>query len=322
MHEVLVHRRAALEAGLLSVLTPVAHGPGPIHGLIESAVTTNGGVLVERDRAEVLIWERHSGEGFPEFLDGAPAVRWIQLPSAGIDWLFDLDLYRPGPIWTCAKGAFGDTVADLAVAMLLAGFRSLHTFARATTWLPEDGRSLGGAHVAVLGGGGITAALLRRLPPFGVRTTVVRRQPLALEGADQVVAMEQLHEVLPLADAVVLTLPLTDRTRHVIGAAELAMMRPGAWLINVGRGPLVDTDALVDALRREVIGGAALDVADPEPLPDGHALWTMPNVIITPHVGATLELTLEPLAGRVADNLRRWRAGEPLVGLIDADAGY
>jgi phosphoglycerate dehydrogenase-like enzyme len=290
--------------------------------LVEAAVKENGGVLVEPDRAEVLIWERHSGDGFGKFLTEAPGARWIQLPSAGIDWLFDLGLYRSGLTWTCAKGAFGDSVAELAVAMLLAGFRSLHTFLRATTWLPEQGRSIAGTHVAILGGGGITVSLLPRLKPFGVRTTVVRRQPLPLEGADRVVGIDQLPDVLASADAIVITLPLTPGTRNLIGATELAMMRPDAWLVNVGRGASIDTDALVDALRRGVIAGAALDVTEPEPLPDGHPLWTMPNVILTPHVAATDELTLEPFAGRVADNLRRWRAGQPLLGIIDAHAGY
>jgi D-3-phosphoglycerate dehydrogenase len=134
--------------------------------------------------------------------------------------------------------------------------------------------------------------------------------------------MDELPKVLSAADAVVLALPLTEATRGLIGAEQLAAMRPDAWLVNVGRGELVDTTALVEALSGGSIGGAALDVTDPEPLPEGHPLWALPNVILTPHVGATPPMSAGPFSHLLGENLRRWRAGEPLLGLVDADAGY
>ena len=116
--------------------------------------------------------------------------------------------------------------------------------------------------------------------------------------------------------------PDTARTRRLIGAAELAAMRPGAWLINVSRGTVVDTDALVAALVANTIGGAALDVTDPEPLPDGHPLWGLPNAIITPHVATTPAMSAQALCARIADNIGRLRAGRDLIGLVDLDEGY
>jgi phosphoglycerate dehydrogenase-like enzyme len=268
----------------------------------------------------VLIWEPHSGDGFAEALSASPALRWVQLPSAGVEWLFDIDadIHRPGIAWTCAKGAYGDLVAELAVALLVAGFRQLHTFARARTWLPEQGRSLAGADVAIIGGGGIAAGVLRKLQPWDVSVTVVRRHPTPLVGA-RVVGVSELDAVLEEVDAVILAVPLTRQTRQMIGTEQLKRMRPGAWLVNVGRGGLIDTPALVEALAQDRLGGAALDVTDPEPLPDGHPLWSMPNVLITPHVATTLEMSAAPFAERIRDNLSRWRRGDPLVGVIDLD---
>jgi phosphoglycerate dehydrogenase-like enzyme len=299
----------------------VALAPSPGSQRLTDVVQGNGGYLVPLGQADVLIWEEHSADGFAPALAAAPRLQWVQLPSAGIEWLFELDLFRPDITWTCAKGAFSDAVAEMAITLLLAGFRELHTFARATTWLPERGRSLAGANVVIVGGGGIATALLGRLAPFGVRPTVVRRRVEPIDGA-RVVGIDSLDAVLPTADAVVLAVPLTPRTRHLIGAGQLARMRPDAWLINVGRGGLVDTGELVAALDAGRLGGAGLDVTDPEPLPDGHPLWGMPNVIITPHCASTLEMGAEPFAERVSENLRRWKAGLPLLGLVDTDAGF
>ena len=145
---------------------------------------------------------------------------------------------------------------------------------------------------------------------------------MAFPGAARTLGTEDLHDALPGADVVFLALALTPETRHVIGAAQLAAMSPSAWLVNVARGAHVDTDALVDALRDGAIGGAALDVTDPEPLPDGHPLWSLPNVLITPHTANPWQTAQPLLARRITENLRRFAAGEPLLGLVDPDAGY
>ena len=294
-------------------MVPVAVGPQPDAAWLQSIVVDGGGVIVAPEDADVLVWGRHAGDGLPEFIDRCRSVRWVQLPAAGIEWMIELGLGRSDITWTSARGVFRDAVAEHAIALLLAGFRGLHDYLRTQTWLPESGRRLDGARVAILGAGGIAESVVQRLRPFGVDTTVLGRDATA---------SDQLHTVLAASDAVILALPLTPATKGMIGEAELATMKPDAWLVNVARGGIVDTDALVSALRAGRIGGAALDVTDPEPLPDGHPLWSMSNVILTPHVASTLDMGREPFAARVSENLRRWAADEPLLGVVDETLGY
>jgi len=173
-----------------------------------------------------------------------------------------------------------------------------------------------------VGGGGIATVLLRLLEPFRAQVTVVRRQAEPLPGAARTIGADRLAEALPGARAVVLTLALTPQTKGLIGRAELAAMEHDGWLVNVARGGLVDTGALVDALLAGQIGGAALDVTDPEPLPPGHPLWDLPNCLITPHTADTEDMIRPLLADRIADNVRRLAAGQELVGQVDPDLGY
>jgi phosphoglycerate dehydrogenase-like enzyme len=160
------------------------------------------------------------------------------------------------------------------------------------------------------------------LGPFGADVTVVRRRAEPMAGAARVVETAELDEALEGALGVVLALALTPETRGIIARPQLERMHERGWLVNVARGGHVVTDDLVDVLREGRIGGAALDVTDPEPLPDGHPLWTLPSCIITPHTGNTPEMALPLLARRITENIRRWSAGEPLLGLVDPAAGY
>jgi phosphoglycerate dehydrogenase-like enzyme len=141
-------------------------------------------------------------------------------------------------------------------------------------------------------------------------------------GADKTVGLPHLHEALAGAQAVVLALALTPRSRGLIGRKELEVISEQAWLVNVARGALVDTGALVEALRSGQIGGAALDVTDPEPLPTGHPLWDLPNCLITPHTADTEQMTQPLLARRIAENVQRLITGQELVGRVDPDLGY
>ena len=163
--------------------------------------------------------------------------------------------------------------------------------------------------------------LLELLAPWRVTATVVRRRTEPVPGAARTVDSSGLHEAVAGARVVFLALALTPGTEQVIGAAELDRMRSDAWLVNVARGRHVDTDALVAVLRREAIGGAALDVTDPEPLPDGHPLWELERCIITPHTADTEEMVQRLLAQRIKENVVRFAAGESLAGVIDAAAG-
>jgi phosphoglycerate dehydrogenase-like enzyme len=289
---------------------------------LDAAVEAGGGVLSDPGDATGLVWTHHADpDGLAALLAEHPGLDWVQLPWAGIEPYLDVIRLERSRTWSCAKGVYSDPVAEHALALLLAGFRQLPRFARATTWTGDAGRNLFGARITILGGGGIAGVLVDLLRPFRCEVTVVRRTAEPVEGA-RVLAPTELHEALRGAEGVVLALPLLDGTRHVIGAEELALLAPDAWLVNVARGQHVDTDALVDALTAGRLGGAALDVTDPEPLPDGHPLWDLPNVVITPHTANTQEMARPLLGSRVTDNVRRYAAGEPLLGPVDPDQGY
>jgi phosphoglycerate dehydrogenase-like enzyme len=179
-----------------------------------------------------------------------------------------------------------------------------------------------GAKVVMVGGGGITGSLLRLLGPFRCDVTVVRRSPQPMEGAARVVGEKDLDAALAGAALVVLALALTPDTTGLFDRRRLELLAPHGWLVNVARGAHVVTDDLVAVLAEGRIGGAALDVTDPEPLPDAHPLWAEPRCLITPHTANTPEMAVPLLAERVRENVRRWIAGEPLLGPVDPEAGY
>lgn len=290
------------------------------------AVRAGGGEVVEPAEADAIVWSvprRHGG--LEVLLAEHPQIRWVQLPFAGIEAF--IHLTNDGRTWTCAKGVYADPVAELAMSLLLAGMRGVGAYARRTSWVKSDANELGhnllGARVTILGGGGIAESLLRLLSGFDVHSTVLRHHADSpTPGANRTLSIDHLREALAESDAVVLALAMTPETHGIIDAAALAAMPDHAWLVNVARGPHIVTDDLVAALRAGAIGGAGLDVTDPEPLPDGHPLWTMPNVLITPHVGNTPAMAVPLLGARVTENVRRYAADEPLIGLVDPTAGY
>src|SRR3954451_21440616 len=301
---------------------PVALAPEGVRTWIADAIRAGGGEIVDVADAEVLIWaETAAPDALDALLHGAgTGVRWVQLPYAGIEPY--VGVIHDDRTWTCAKGVYAEPVAEHALMLLLAGLRGLGDYARATTWRPPQGTNLLGGKVVVLGGGGITESFLRLIAPFGADVTVVRRHPSPMAGAAHVVDMDALDDALDGALGVVLALSLTPETRGVMHRERIERLSDRGWLVNVARGAHVVTDDLVDVLRTGTIGGAALDVTDPEPLPEGHPLWTLPNCIITPHVGNTPEMALPLLAERISDNLRRWARGETLLGLVDPHLGY
>jgi phosphoglycerate dehydrogenase-like enzyme len=243
----------------------------------------------------------------------------VQLPFAGIENF--IHLVDESRLWTCGKGVYAEPVAEMALTLALAGMRGLGTYARASEWAKPEGRNLIGARVTILGGGGITESLIRLLQPFDCRITVVRNRVAEMDGVE-VLESERYLDALPDADVVVLALALTPETEGIIGRNELEVMAEHAWLVNVARGRHIVTDDLVWALRNRVIGGAGLDVTDPEPLPADHPLWRMANCIITPHVGNTPEMAVPLLSERITTNVRRWAAGDDLVGPVFVDLGY
>jgi phosphoglycerate dehydrogenase-like enzyme len=301
----------------------VAVAPGRA-GWAAEAIRSGGGEAVTLDHDPVgLVW---TGGIVPEDLRGVlaahPEIVWVQLPLAGVEALAEAGVIDRQRQWTSAKGAYAEPVAEHALALLLAGLRQLPMRARARSWGEPAAATLFDQPVTVVGAGGLATELLRLLEPFRSPVTIVRHQPEPLPGAARTVGTDRLAEALAGARAVVLMLALTPRTQKLIGRAELAAMGRDAWLVNVARGAVVDTEALVDALRSGQIGGAALDVTDPEPLPDGHPLWDLPNCLITPHTADTEEMRRALLGRRIAENVRRLAAGQELAGLVDADLGY
>jgi phosphoglycerate dehydrogenase-like enzyme len=285
------------------------------------AVRAGGGVAVEDGPADAVVWtDVTDAAGLRALLDRRPEVAWVQLIFAGIEPFMDvLDHDR---LWTCGKGVYAEPVAEHALALALAGMRGLNVYARASGWERPRGTNLLGGRVVILGGGAITQSLLRLLTPFGCDTTVVRRRAEAVEAASRTVALDDLDQWLPGADLVVVALALTATTEGLFDRRRLRLLPKHAWIVNVARGRHIVTDDLVAVLADGAIGGAALDVTDPEPLPEGHPLWALPNCLLTPHVGNTPAMGLPLIQARVRENVRRYLASEPLLGPVDVDERY
>ena len=278
--------------------------------------------------AEGLVWVDWSGPGSPAARSSSehPDIRWVHLPGAGIESFIDAGLMADGRIVDLQQGR--------ALRRSSPSTPSPWPWPGCTRCPPRPGRrrgrrtrvtALAGQPVTIVGGGGIAtvagaASWLPSTRPSPWCGAAPSRSPGA---AAHPRAPTPLHEALPEARLVILALALTPETRHIIGAPELDAMHERAWLVNVSRGGHVDTDALVDALERDAIAGAALDVTDPEPLPDGHRLWSLANCIITPHNAG--QLGCGHARCSPPGSTTTWHgsaAGEPLLGVVDLVAGY
>jgi phosphoglycerate dehydrogenase-like enzyme len=295
----------------------VAVGPEPVTDWVAEAVTDGGGTIVPVNEAEALVWtDPFDVERLQRTLDDGPGITWVQLPWAGVEDFARAGIFNDDRRWTCGKGVYAEPVAEHALTLALALMRDLPTRVAATSWGQQSGISLYDANVTILGGGGIATSLLQLLEPFRTATTIVRRT------GDT--TLEHLEAALADADVVVLALSLTPETEYVIDAERLKQMKPTAVLVNVARGRHVVTDDLTDALADGTIHGAGLDVTDPEPLPDGHPLWTARNCIITPHTADTAEMIRPLLSRRIRENVARFAADrdQPLIGPVDPALGY
>ena len=246
-----------------------------------------------------------------ELIADMPNLRVVQLLTAGYD---NAVRFIPPGVTLCNAGGVHDaSTAELALALILASLRGLDEFARAMpsgAWVYARREALADKRVLVIGAGGVGRAVQRRLEPFETDITMAART--ARPG---VVAAAEVGVLLPTVDIVVLAVPLSESTTGLVNDAFLARMRDGALLVNVARGPVVDTDALV----RHVAMGrirAALDVTDPEPLPPGHPLWTLPGVLVSPHVGGNTSAFLPRARRLVERQLRRFAAGERLESVV------
>ena len=295
--------------------------------------------FVGANDAETLAREAPAADVFygwtfpPALLPTAARLRWIQSASAGIEGLSD-SIGDREILLTNGAGIASDAIAEHALAVMLALCRNHHVAARlqqARRWdrpavMAGTGtpiREFRGSRVAILGLGPIGMAVARKAAALGASAHGMRRHPTdAPSVCEAVVGPDGLDGLLRWADFVVLALPHTQETEGMIGARELALMGPEAYLVNVARGSIVDETALADALGRQAIAGAALDVFVDEPLPPGSPLWELPNVILTPHVAGATPHYLDRALELFAENLTRYLAGQPLHNLVDKGLGY
>jgi len=290
---------------------------------------------LSREQALALAPKAHGVDAqllTPAFLAAADQLVWAQASSAGVERYLSLEglAQEPRIVLTNFRGVHGPAIADHVFAMLLVLTRDLrfHLANQASgSWGREGSElrpiALQGRTLLVVGLGGIGSEVAARAHGFGMRVIATRRSAAPKpEHLDYVGRAEELPALLPQADVVVVCVPLTAETEGLIGPEAFAAMKPGAFLVNIARGRVVDTPALLEALRSGRLGGACLDVTDPEPLPADHPLWRLPNVLITPHVSNDAELTDVRASALRLENMRRFGAGEPLLNVVDKRAGY
>jgi len=269
----------------------------------------------------------------PQQIAAAKKLRWIHSPAAAVHQLIFPELVNSDIMLTNAREVHGPVVAEHVIALIFALAKKIpgsvrlqekHVWGQQILWdeLPRV-REVAGAIVGLIGLGSIGRPVARIAKSLGMRVLAVREHPeKGNEGAAAVHGPAQIDEVFRQADYIVLAVPVTPSTKGIVDAEHLALMKPDACLINVGRGPLVDEPALAAALRDKKIGGAALDVFPKEPLPADSPLWDVPNLLITPHTAALTDKLWERHYALFSENLRRFLNGQPLQAVVDKRKGY
>lgn len=292
------------------------------------AVTSSGGSVVDLNfETNAIVWTDSQAPGeLATILASHPQISWVQLPFAGVDnfnYVFDQVLEAGMDcVFTSAKGAYREPVAEHALMLALALARAVPERIRAKSWGEKFADTLFDSNVLVVGGGGIAEEIVRLLAPFRAKITVVRRETRPMAGVHHVLELSEIDPVLPDADFVFIAAALTEETRGLFDRNRLALMKPTSYLVNIARGPIVDSAALEAALLGGVLAGAGIDVTDPEPLPVGHSLWNVPNLIITPHTADTPEMCVRLLSERIVENVGHLKAGQPLFGQVNLKLGY
>lgn len=280
-----------------------------------------------RDAAAVFVGMGCSGL-FRRLWPSLRAVRWVHSFAAGVEGLLFPEFIASPVICTNSRGVFAPSLGEFVIAAVLFFAKDLRRMLRHQAlklWEPFDVEEVRGKTMGILGYGEIGRAAAARAKALGMRVIAVRRRASNGETdpyADHVASPKQLHSMLAESDYLVVAAALTPETRGLIGARELAVMKPTAVLINVGRGPVVDEAALVNALRSGQIRGAALDVFDHEPLPSDHPFWSLENVLLSPHCADHTATWLDDAMELFIDNFQRFAAGAPLRNIVDKEAGY
>ena len=282
-------------------------------------------LIPSASRAEILIACSAGRDRLKPVVDNAPRLRWIHSLSAGLDTLLYPELVASPVVLTNARGAYSRSLGEWVMAALLFFAKDLRRLVESQqrgSWDVFDPDWIQGKTLAIVGYGDIGRAAAEKARAFGMKVIGVRRRPAADAFCDEVVGQDALRAVLARADYVVVTLPLTTETRGLIGRDEIAVMPPHAVFVNIGRGPVVVESALVEALRARRIRGAALDVFDQEPLPAGHAFYTLSNVLLSPHTADRVPGWREDSMQLFLKNLELFRAGAPLRNVVDKKSGY
>ena len=269
----------------------------------------------------------------PEQVKASQKLRWIHSPAAAVHQFMFPELIESDIVLTNAREVHGPVVAEHVIALIFALAKKIpgsvqlqvkHIWGQQILWdeFPRV-REVAGATLGLVGLGSIGRAVVRSAKALGMRVIAVREHPeKGTEGADAIYAPSQINNVFREADYIVLAAPVTDRTKAIANAERLGLMKPGACLINVGRGPLVDESALAAVLLGKKIGGAALDVFPKEPLAADSLLWDLPNLLITPHTAALTDKLWERHYALFAENLRRFLSAETLLSVVDKHKGY
>ena len=259
----------------------------------------------------------------------APGVRWVHTRAAGIDNLLFRELVESPAVLTNGSGVFSQSLGEFVLGAILYFAKDFRRMIRSQTegrWAPFDVVEVSGQTAGIVGYGDIGRAIATRLRAMGMRVVGMTRRGPLLYNMDSLVSRvygpAERIEMLSQCDYVIVAAPLTPETRGLIGEAEFAAMRPGAVVINVGRGPVIDEAALVRALTENRIRGAALDVFDSEPLPQGHPLYQLENVLLSPHCADHTAGWLEAAMSFFLDNYERYRKREPLLNVVDKQLGY
>jgi phosphoglycerate dehydrogenase-like enzyme len=302
----------------------VALEPKQFPAYLEAIESAGAKVVPMGAEVSALVWTDYANpQGLADTLEANPQLEWVQLPFAGVD-AFN-QIIQAKPVFTSAKRSYSEPVAEHALMLCMALGRILPERIRATSWGKKHADSLFDAEVLIVGGGGIAEQLVEMLLPFRSKITVVRKRPDSsfLPGfSGRIVGFEELDSELPKAQFVVLACALTDETRFLFNSDRFALMRADSYLVNISRGEVVDQDALLVALSSGQIAGAATDVTYPEPLPEGHPMWSEPRLIITPHTADTLPQVTRLFSERLRVNVNAWLSGKELTGVVDKELGY
>ena len=275
--------------------------------------------------AEIGWFDMYDKDKMAAIIASATNLKWLNSIYAGVEHFPLAQLKAQGTKLTNGAGVNSAPIAEFAIMMMLdAAKRSdiIHDNQRQHSWLelPPGTVEIDGSKVLIIGYGGIGQQIAKKLSGFDVEITAVRRTPT---GEANVIGLDDWRDRLGEFDWVFVSAPATSDTKHMFGADEFAAMKSTAWLVNVARGSLVDQHALLKALKDKAIGGAALEVTDPEPLPADHPLWDAPNCFITMHLsGQAQTLMFQRAAARFVENLKRYRNGEDMIAVADFDRGY